>query len=295
MVALRAGPGRRVSSTAKAAAASSRRPDAASAMARLSSRSRRDSHATRPKQAAMKAGPRNAAPPRAATLPQPSAPMVAAPSQRRALARRLRRGSTTSPRSSSAITSPTEAALSERARRKRTGGAGARRARALVCCSLMPLGFKYNQDLPHAFPARIRAGADAGPDRGRGVPVVRHGRRRRDVRLGGVDGIRAVVDELVSRSAADPRIHEFFVNTDFRRFKSQLVIQLCEFSGGPCRYRGRSMRDVHPRLRIRSAHFEAMLQDASAALRTLKVGVRERHELLAILRALKPEIVEQAR
>ncbi len=138
------------------------------------------------------------------------------------------------------------------------------------------------------------SGTDAGDGTGTGIGAPR-AQRRLYVRLGGVDGIRAVVDELVSRIAADPRIHEFFVNTDFRRFKSQLVIQLCEFSGGPCRYRGRSMRDVHRRLRIRSAHFEAMLQDASAALRTLKVGVRERHELLAILRALKPEIVEQAR
>jgi hemoglobin len=115
------------------------------------------------------------------------------------------------------------------------------------------------------------------------------------VRLGGVDGIRAMVDEMVSRMAADRRIQRFFVDTDFRRFKAQLVVQICELSGGPCRYRGRSMRAVHRGRRIRPMHFEAMLEDVRDALKAAQVGERERHELLAILRALKPEIVERRR
>jgi hemoglobin len=115
------------------------------------------------------------------------------------------------------------------------------------------------------------------------------------VRLGGVDGIRAVVDEMVSRIAADRRIQRFFLDTDFRRFKAQLVVQLCELSGGPCRYRGRPMTAVHRGRRIRPAQFEAMLEDARDALKVAQVGERERHELLSILRGLKSEIVEPAR
>jgi hemoglobin len=109
-------------------------------------------------------------------------------------------------------------------------------------------------------------------------------------RLGGVDGIRAVVDEMVGRMAADERIQQFFVATDFRRLKSQLVVQMCELSGGPCRYRGRSMARAHRGRRIREAHFEAMIEDTRDALRAAQVGERERVELLALLRALKPEI-----
>lgn len=115
------------------------------------------------------------------------------------------------------------------------------------------------------------------------------------VRLGGTDGIRAVVDEMVSRIAADRRIQRFFVETDFRRFKAQLVVQICELSGGPCRYRGRAMQAVHRGRRIKPAHFEAMLEDARDALKIAQVGERERHELLSILRGLKPEIVEPPR
>jgi hemoglobin len=111
-------------------------------------------------------------------------------------------------------------------------------------------------------------------------------------RLGGIDGIRAVVDEMVGRMAADPRIQAFFVRADFRRLKSQLVVELCELSGGPCRYRGRTLRRVHHGRGIQPAHFEAMIEDTRDALRAMRVGDRERDELLSILRSLEPDIVE---
>jgi hemoglobin len=141
------------------------------------------------------------------------------------------------------------------------------------------------------------SGSEASPD---GELVVDSTPRpssgsRLFTRLGGVDGIRAIVDEMVSRMAADRRIQRFFVDTDFRRFKAQLVVQVCELSGGPCRYRGRSMRTVHRGRRIRPAHFEAMLEDARDALKEAQVGERERHELLSILRSLKPQVVEPRR
>ncbi len=143
------------------------------------------------------------------------------------------------------------------------------------------------------------SGTDTAPDADLGVDTApRPGPpsgSRLFTRLGGVDGIRAIVDEMVSRMAADRRIQQFFVDTDFRRFKAQLVVQVCELSGGPCRYRGRSMTTVHRGRRIRPAHFEAMLEDARDALKSAQVGERERHELLAILRSLKPEVVEPRR
>jgi len=142
------------------------------------------------------------------------------------------------------------------------------------------------------------SGTDAAPEADLGVdtpPRLPSSGSRLFTRLGGVDGIRAIVDEMVSRMAADRRIQRFFVDTDFRRFKAQLVVQVCELSGGPCRYRGRSMRTVHRGRRIRPAHFEAMLEDARDALKSAQVGERERHELLSILRSLKPEVVEPSR
>jgi hemoglobin len=138
-------------------------------------------------------------------------------------------------------------------------------------------------------------GAPAGPEEpsdGAASGSVLESSKALYFRLGGVDGIRAVVDEMVGRMAADGRIEQFFVRIDFRRFKQQLVVQICELSGGPCRYRGRSMTQAHRGLRIRPAHFEAMIEDTRDALKAAQVGERERHELLSVLRGLKPEIVE---
>src|SRR5690349_10128113 len=51
-------------------------------------------------------------------------------------------------------------------------------------------------------------------------------------RLGGMDAIRAVVDDFVGNVAADKRINKFFANTDITRLKTNLVNQICQGTGG---------------------------------------------------------------
>src|SRR5262245_50183630 len=69
-------------------------------------------------------------------------------------------------------------------------------------------------------------------------------------RLGGKNAITAVVDEFVSRVAADKRINRYFsgVASDAARmkaFKGKLVDQICQASGGPCTYTGKDMKSAH--------------------------------------------------
>ena len=64
-------------------------------------------------------------------------------------------------------------------------------------------------------------------------------------RLGKKAAITAVVDEFVSRVAADNRINKFFAATAgdgarLKKFKGNLVDQICQASGGPCKYRART-------------------------------------------------------
>lgn len=122
-------------------------------------------------------------------------------------------------------------------------------------------------------------------------PAAPAGRPTLFARLGGIDGIRALVDELTSRLAADERIQRFFAAADFRRFKAQLVVQLCALTGGPCRYRGKSMAAAHRGLGIERAHFDAFLDDLAASLESARVGARERGELAKILGAQRAAVV----
>jgi hemoglobin len=112
-------------------------------------------------------------------------------------------------------------------------------------------------------------------------------------RLGGKEAITAVVDDFVGRVAADNRINKFFAKANVPRLKSQLVNQICEASGGPCKYTGPDMKTAHRGMGITNTAFDALVGDLIATLDKLKVGEREQKELLAALGPMKNDIVEK--
>ena len=112
-------------------------------------------------------------------------------------------------------------------------------------------------------------------------------------RLGGEKAITAVVDDFTARVAADKRINMFFAKTDIPHFKGCLVNQLCEATGGPCKYTCRSMKDTHAGMGVTTADFNALVEDLVATLNKFKVGKTEQDELLAILGPMQKDIVEK--
>jgi hemoglobin len=112
-------------------------------------------------------------------------------------------------------------------------------------------------------------------------------------RLGGKPAIRAVVNDFVGNVAADKRINRFFAKTDIPNLKRQLVNQICQGSGGPCKYTGRTMKDAHRGMGVSGGDFGALVEDLQKSLNKFKVPVREQGELLAILGPMKKDIVEK--
>ena len=110
-------------------------------------------------------------------------------------------------------------------------------------------------------------------------------------RLGGIDAIKAVVDDFVGNVAADKRINAFFAHTDIDRLKRNLVDQICQGTGGPCTYTGRSMKEAHAGMGVRSRDFDALVGDLGKTLNKFKVPGREQKELVAILAPMKKDIV----
>ena len=70
-----------------------------------------------------------------------------------------------------------------------------------------------------------------------------------------------------------------------------LVDQVCEASGGPCKYSGQSMPDAHRGMNITDADFTALVEDLVKSLDKFKVPAQEKTELLTTLGSLKPQIV----
>ena len=111
-------------------------------------------------------------------------------------------------------------------------------------------------------------------------------------RLGGMESIAAVVEDFRDRVAKDDRINQKFAKTDLVRLRKMLIDQICEAAGGPCAYKGRSMKDAHAGMKVTSGEFDALVEDLVASLNHFKVGKTEQNEILSVLGPLKPDIVE---
>ena len=117
-------------------------------------------------------------------------------------------------------------------------------------------------------------------------------------RLGGRAAIVAVVDDFVANCAADARINKFFALTaaDKNRlatFKGNLVDQICEAAGGPCKYKGKDMKSAHAGMGISNANFDALVEDLTKSLGKFKVAKADQDQLLGVLGPMRPQIVER--
>ena len=116
--------------------------------------------------------------------------------------------------------------------------------------------------------------------------------------LGGRAAIVAVVDDFVANCAADTRINSFFGATakDPKRmatFKTNLVNQICEASGGPCKYTGKDMKSAHAGMGISNTHFDALVEDLQKSLNKFKVAAADQKTLLGVLGPMRAQIVEK--
>src|ERR1051326_7239688 len=115
-------------------------------------------------------------------------------------------------------------------------------------------------------------------------------------RLGGKSAIVAVVNDFVGNVAADKRINGFFAATAadharLTKFKENLVNQICEAAGGPCKYTGKDMKTAHQGMGISTADFNALVEDLVKALDANHVSADAKNALLGALGPLKGDIV----
>jgi hemoglobin len=115
-------------------------------------------------------------------------------------------------------------------------------------------------------------------------------------RLGGYDAIAAVTDDFIGRLAGDKQLARFLVGLSAdsqKKLRQHVVDQLCEATGGPCLYIGRSMKASHAGLGITESDWQATVNHLVATLDKFKVPEKEKGELLAIASSLKADIVEK--
>ena len=130
-------------------------------------------------------------------------------------------------------------------------------------------------------------------------------------RLGGQDGIVAIVEDFTQRVLQDPRVnwqrngvHRGGVSIhagksvtwhdspeNVARLKKHLVQFVVLTTGGPAHYDGKEIKSTHAGLHISNPEFDAALGDLKASLDKLKIPNKEQKELLSIVETTRPLIV----
>jgi hemoglobin len=116
-------------------------------------------------------------------------------------------------------------------------------------------------------------------------------------RLGGVYSIATVVDALIERLLvndvlnANPKIKEARDRVPKAGLKFRLTALVCQATGGPEVYNGRSMKEAHAHLNISEEEWDVMVADFLTTLNQFEVPEKEQKELLAIIAPTKADIV----
>jgi hemoglobin len=130
-------------------------------------------------------------------------------------------------------------------------------------------------------------------------------------RLGGQDGIVAIVDDFTQRVLQDPRVNwqrngvqhgGFSIHRgksvtwhDSPENVALLKKHLAQFvvlaTGGPAHYNGKEIKSTHAGMHIGNPEFDAALGDLKASLDKLKIPNKEQKELLSIIETTRPLIV----
>ncbi|WP_460534611.1 group I truncated hemoglobin [Chitinimonas naiadis] len=112
-------------------------------------------------------------------------------------------------------------------------------------------------------------------------------------RLGGVQGVNAIAAETLDRSASDPATQRSFDKVNMKRLKQLLGEQLCQLTGGPCKYSGDTMKQSHAGLGITESEFYGMVGHLREILDTRGVTQADKNALLTLLAPMKRDVVDK--
>ncbi|RIJ50647.1 group 1 truncated hemoglobin [Maribellus luteus] len=115
-------------------------------------------------------------------------------------------------------------------------------------------------------------------------------------RLGGIDGITSLVDDIVENHMTNPAVNARFLPlkehpAHFAEVRQHLINFLAAGSGGPQEYKGKDMLASHKGMNISQGEYMHVIDDIMKALGKNKVDEPTQKDVLAIAYSLKKDIV----
>jgi hemoglobin len=115
-------------------------------------------------------------------------------------------------------------------------------------------------------------------------------------RLGGEEGITAIVDDVVGSHMTNPAIKARFLplkddTEHFKEVRQHLINFFIMGSGGPNQYTGKDMHTAHIGMNINQGEYMSVIDDIMLALDKNNVDEQSRKDVLAILYSLKGQMI----
>ncbi len=109
--------------------------------------------------------------------------------------------------------------------------------------------------------------------------------------IGGEGKVRAILESLYDKLFADPIVGFLFEGKDKARIVEQQLAFTCRFLGGPHRYTGKSLPDVHAPLPLLPGHFDRRHRLLEQTLEGHNVPPEVKRVWLEIDQSLRPSVL----
>ena len=109
--------------------------------------------------------------------------------------------------------------------------------------------------------------------------------------LGEKPGITRLMDDFVNRVVKDPRLGGHFKDVKPAALKESLTDQICQLSGGPCKYEGADMKSAHADMDINKGHFNALVEVLQSAMDAQGIPFAQQNRLLALLAPMHRDVI----
>lgn len=115
-------------------------------------------------------------------------------------------------------------------------------------------------------------------------------------RLGAIEGITSIVDDIIENHMANPAVNARYlplkdVPEHFAEVRQHLINFLAMGSGGPQEYKGKDMLSSHKGMNISQGEYMHVIDDIMAALNKNNIEEQTQKDVLHIAYSLKSDIV----
>jgi hemoglobin len=110
--------------------------------------------------------------------------------------------------------------------------------------------------------------------------------------IGGHDGIERIVNAFIRRIVQDKSILPYFAKSNVTHFKQGFISHLCDAVGGPCQYKGDTMRDIHTGMNITEKDFNRIVELLISAMEDAEISYSSQNKILKQLAPSRERIIK---